>query len=1113
MSIMRDPKFLISNICKRLNWFSIKLVSFKSSAAFIAVLLLYSPIVSTSEKNKYEEVYKVKKDEHLKALSNINQMNNPAASSGVSIRTAKQPTGLRQFYAASCGEYHLAFKKEDKTLDVSSKNLHFEGQEIINQIAQQSQQEVSEKEHIISKFLQDLRNSEHEDSIIKQPLYQPLSITKAVMREHKFSIHFPSHSHLSPATERNDFALNLQNSNTTLLQKVEELEKEPQKLREYGDYQEKDEEVNTHHEIIRVIVPQAEQLEVLQDKKLLADSQERIEESALNFTILVSKTSLLGQSTQTDFPTLEEVYPVNFTIPRNRSSLLNKMLSHHINKKKDKDLRYSFHTWKNEIDRLNKSDLFKIINSLTDLNMLSSKFKSYLPFNFQNKTQGTSLNEMLEENDKKTIFSQYYDQIEKYKENMSQMIRYFYQQKTLKEESDNSSVSIFNFAVLSSLDNIVTEKKQEEDFSLLNTYNYLKGKDQDQQNLPLNSSFVTFNNDDSLDVDNDVNQHNLFYPAASEDRDTKRIEKYRKNKNRYQREIDNQREHNRHLSLHLIENNKKYTQSHARYKSLSSDFNKLQNQYKSLNIDLMQMYSREENHLETIKSLKDIRDKKNSEIYQLREQQILLEEGICQNNKIEFSLLKKEITELQRDKECLENTLNSFDQDIKWYTKNEDILKERIGEYEKFIRIAEDKIHILTYNTQNKDLELKSLQENNDFLYNEINNREINFLKKHNQYEEKLSLVMYAWEEKKHEIGIAKLTNIFLRKEQEYIMKKIALNNWQHFAFRTLVQEYLDAQDERKKELSISASSNFMIKRLKDHDFHPEAKSLIDDFELMTEKAKSRIEDDITIQTEKFKDKRKEIRLKKQGIFLGKRKIFEFEKADFFLKQKIQKQCQDSFNAIKTTSLTNKLLKELMDLLSKAYNHSYKVNILQMDKLPNLEKERTYLINENLALKDELSEMEFFKFYTDQLKASVYILEDKIKELKAKPKSSFEILTEGDKESFSLISYKKVGSPVKKNYQDKEYIFEINNGYSTNIIKCFNLNDEINDDFIKQYKNLATECSSSTAVTLSSCDEEQPSEKYNLLIQKKIQDRVDIYPKNNIVKTKIMTNKNVEEEW
>ena len=33
-------------------------------------------------------------------------MNNPAASSGVSIRTAKQPTGLRQFYAASCGEYN-----------------------------------------------------------------------------------------------------------------------------------------------------------------------------------------------------------------------------------------------------------------------------------------------------------------------------------------------------------------------------------------------------------------------------------------------------------------------------------------------------------------------------------------------------------------------------------------------------------------------------------------------------------------------------------------------------------------------------------------------------------------------------------------------------------------------------------------------------------------------------------------------------------------------------------------------------------------------------------------------------------------------------------------------
>lgn len=33
-------------------------------------------------------------------------MNNPAASSGVSIRTAKQPTGSRQFYAASCGEYN-----------------------------------------------------------------------------------------------------------------------------------------------------------------------------------------------------------------------------------------------------------------------------------------------------------------------------------------------------------------------------------------------------------------------------------------------------------------------------------------------------------------------------------------------------------------------------------------------------------------------------------------------------------------------------------------------------------------------------------------------------------------------------------------------------------------------------------------------------------------------------------------------------------------------------------------------------------------------------------------------------------------------------------------------
>ena len=85
----------------------------------------------------------------------------------------------------------------------------------------------------------------------------------------------------------------------------------------------------------------------------------------------------------------------------------------------------------------------------------------------------------------------------------------------------------------------------------------------------------------------------------------------------------------------------------------------------------------------------------------------------------------------------------------------------------------------------------------------------------------------------------------------------------------------------------------------------------------------------------------------KTQISLKKRKIFE--KADFFLKQKIQRQLQDSFNAIKTTSLTNKLLKELINPLSKAYNHSieilktYKGNTFQKDKLSNLEKEITDL--------------------------------------------------------------------------------------------------------------------------------------------------------------------------
>ncbi len=105
-------------------------------------------------------------------------------------------------------------------------------------------------------------------------------------------------------------------------------------------------------------------------------------------------------------------------------------------------------------------------------------------------------------------------------------------------------------------------------------------------------------------------------------------------------------------------------------------------------------------------------------------------------------------------------------------------------------------------------------------------------------------------EEKKHELGIAKLANIFLQKEQADAMKKSALNNWQQFVFRTLVQEYLDAQDERKKELSVSNPSNFMIRRLKYRDFSLEVKSLIDELELNTEKEKFIVKDEISQQTE-----------------------------------------------------------------------------------------------------------------------------------------------------------------------------------------------------------------------------------------------------------------------
>ena len=107
------------------------------------------------------------------------------------------------------------------------------------------------------------------------------------------------------------------------------------------------------------------------------------------------------------------------------------------------------------------------------------------------------------------------------------------------------------------------------------------------------------------------------------------------------------------------------------------------------------------------------------------------------------------------------------------------------------------------------------------------------------------------------------------------------------------------------------------------------------------------------------------------------------------------------------------MLKELINPLSKAYNHSieilktYKGNTFQKDKLSNLEKEITDLRNEISVLRDEFSEIEFFKFYTDQLKASVYILENQVKELKAKPKSSFETLNEDNKESFSFMSDKK----------------------------------------------------------------------------------------------------------
>ena len=104
-----------------------------------------------------------------------------------------------------------------------------------------------------------------------------------------------------------------------------------------------------------------------------------------------------------------------------------------------------------------------------------------------------------------------------------------------------------------------------------------------------------------------------------------------------------------------------------------------------------------------------------------------------------------------------------------------------------------------------------------------------------------------------------------------------------------------------------------------------------------------------------------------------------------------------------------------------------------------------------------------------------------------------------------------MGSPVKKKYKNSENIFKINNEGSTNVIKCFKVNDEINNkDFkfdtkinnsatnsknIKQFNKMITKYSSSTTVTLSSCDDKHSSKKYNFPIQKKIQEKVEIYSK------------------
>ena len=74
-----------------------------------------------------------------------------------------------------------------------------------------------------------------------------------------------------------------------------------------------------------------------------------------------------------------------------------------------------------------------------------------------------------------------------------------------------------------------------------------------------------------------------------------------------------------------------------------------------------------------------------------------------------------------------------------------------------------------------------------------------------------------------------------------------------------------------------------------------------------------------------------------------------------------------------------------------------------------------------------------------------------------------------------------MGSPVKKKYKNSENIFKINNEGSTNVIKCFKVNDEINNkDFkfdkkinnsatnsknIKQFNKMITKYSSSTMIS------------------------------------------------